>query len=308
MKRVTFDWQRSFGASVLCLLGTACSASTPPVLVTDCNAAEGYELSAPLRVFESAEEVWFSGGDPTGSTTTPAVPPAAPECGKGGTGGTGGTDGTSGTAGTSSGGATSNATLSVTVEPIPDGGRCGSLNALVMRSAGHTDWGSLFGDWKLASAPGTAFCDTCGPWNGTGYEGIAIWARSTTTSDKAVSILLDTWQTSAAGTTGVDPALVCKVDCNAGSGTRSRDDAGNVTSQTYVSPAGSCGNSFQRALTVTAQWKLYFLPFNSFFQELKPNLAPDGLDPSHINGLTVRTTKESVLELWFDDISFYRRK
>src|SRR6185369_4810761 len=42
MKRVTNNWQRPLGAGLLCLLGTACSASAAPVLVTDCNAAEGY--------------------------------------------------------------------------------------------------------------------------------------------------------------------------------------------------------------------------------------------------------------------------
>jgi hypothetical protein len=309
MKRVTLDWQRRLGAGILCLLGAACSASTRPVQAIDCNAAEGYDLSAPLRVFESAEEVWFSGGDPTGSTVAPVVAATAnPECGTGGSGGTAGATGASGVGGTTSGGSTGTGFLSVAIEPIEDGGRCGSMNAMVLRSAGHTDWGSLFGDWKLASAPGTAFCDTCGPWDGTGYEGIAIWARSSATTDKTVSVLLDTWQTSASGTTDVDPTLVCKVDCSAGTGTRSIDEAGNVTSQAYVSPPGTCGNGFQRTLTVTAQWQLYFLPFNSFYQELKPNLAPGGVDPSHINGLTLRTAKEAVVELWVDDIAFYRRK
>ena len=308
MKRVTLDWHRPFGVGLLCLLGTACSASTRPVQVTDCNAAEGYELSTPLRVFEIADEAWFSGGDPTGSTVAPVIEATNTECGTGGTAGSSGTAGATGVAGVSTGGSTGTASLSVSVEPIENGGRCGSLNAMVLRSAGHTDWGSVFGDWKLASAPGTAFCDTCGPWNGTGYEGLAIWARSGTTGDKSVSVLLDTWQTSASGTTAADAALVCKVDCSAGSGTRSIDEAGNVTSQAYVSPPGTCGNGFQRTLTVTAQWQLYFLPFSSFYQELKPNLAPGGLDPSHINGLTVRTAKEAGVELWIDDIAFYRRK
>jgi hypothetical protein len=308
MKRVTLDRQRRLSAGILCLLATACSASTRPVQVTDCSAAEGYELSPPLRAFETADEAWFSGGDPTGSTTAPVVATANPECGTGGSDGTAGSSGVSGAGGSNAAGSSGRTLLSVTVEPIEDGGRCGSMNAMVLRSAGHNDWGSLFGDWKLASAPGTAFCDTCGPWNGTGYEGLAIWARSSVTTDKTVTILLDTWQTSASGTSGVDPALVCKVDCSADSGTRSRDESGNVTSQTYVSPPGTCGNGFQRTLTVTAHWQLYFLPFSSFYQDLKPNLAPGGVDPSHINGLTVRTGKEAIVELWIDDIAFYRRK
>ena len=297
MKVVTPSWQRPLSLGLLWLAGSACSASTRPAQVTDCNAAEGYELSTALRSFETADETdaWFSGGDVTGSKVAPAIPALSAACGGGGTATVSGTGGSSATA-----------NLSFAVEPIEGGGRCGSLNAMVLRSSGHTDWGSLFGDWKLASDPSA--CNTCGPWNGGGYEGLAIWARSGSNSDQSVIILLDTWQTSAAGTTGVDPSLVCKVDCSVGSGTRSRDEAGNVTSQTYVSPPGTCGNSFQRTLSVTTQWQLYFLPFSSFYQDLKPNQVSGGIDPSHINGLTLRTAKEAGLELWIDDIAFYRRK
>jgi hypothetical protein len=178
----------------------------------------------------------------------------------------------------------------------------------VLRSAGHTDWGSLFGDWKLASPPDTAFCANCGPTDASGYDGLAFWARSAG-GDSGVTLLVDTWQTSASGTDGIAAAgEVCKLDCNAGSGTQSRDAAGVITSQTYVSPPGTCGNSFQRQLQVTNQWRLYLLPFSSFYQDLKPNRSASGLDPQHINGLTIRTAKEASVELWIDDISFYKHK
>jgi len=308
LKRVTHHWQLPFSAAALCLFGTACSAGTRTAEVTDCNASSAYELSSPLRTFETANEDWFSGGDPTGSTSKPVIEAAAVEC-TGGSSGTGGTTsaetaGTGGTAGSSTG----PASLSVAIEPIADGGRCGSGSALVLRSSGHTDWGSVFGDWRLASAPGTAFCDNCGPWDGSGYEGLAFWARSSDASDKSVTVLLDTWQTSSSGTAGVDPELVCKFDCSAGSGTRSRDESGNVTSQTYVSPPGTCGNSFQRVLSLTNVWQFYVLPFSSFYQELKPNLSVGGVDPSHINGFSLRPAKEASVEIWLDDLSFYRRK
>lgn len=312
MRRVTRFCLLSVSASLACLLGTACSASTRTAEVTDCNATSEYELSAPLRTFEFSDEDWFSGGDPTGSTTKPVIEPVAAECGTGGTEGAAGTTGTgaaAGTGGTGTGGSgTGTATLSVAIQPIEDGGRCGSLNALVLRSSGHNDWGSVFGDWRLASAPGTAFCENCGPWDGMGYDGIAFWARTSIYGDKSVTLLLDTWQTSAAGTENVDPALVCKFDCSAGSGTRSRDEAGNVTSQTYVSPPGTCGNSFQRVISLTSEWRFYTVPFKSFYQELKPNLSPGGVDPAHINGFSVRPAKEASVEIWLDDISFYRRK
>jgi hypothetical protein len=299
-KRMPSPWQVPFAAGLVWLAGTSCSASSRPAVPIDCNAGDAYELSAPLRVFDIADDVWYSGADLTGSNAAPA--PAAPSLGC--SGGTGGTSATA-TAGTG-GSATGSASTSVAIEPI-EGGRCGSQNAMVLRSAGHTDWGSLFGDWKLASAPGTAFCDACGPWNGSGYEGLAIWARAGD-GDKSFTVLLDTWQTSAAGTTEADAGLVCRVDCNAGSGTRTIDEAGNTLSQTYVSPPGTCGNGFQRVVTLTEQWQLVLLPFKSFYQDLKPNVISGEMDLAHINGLTFRTAKEADVEIWVDDIYFYKRK
>ena len=79
-----------------CLLGTACSASTRTAEVTDCNAASGYELSAPLRTFEVSNEDWFSGGDPTGSTTKPVIEAVSAQCSTGGSEGTAGTTSTGG--------------------------------------------------------------------------------------------------------------------------------------------------------------------------------------------------------------------
>lgn len=300
LKRMPSPWQVPIAAGLVWLAGSACSASSRPAVPIDCNAGDAYELSAPLRVFDIADDVWFSGADLTGSNAAPA--PAAPSLGC--TGGTGGTSATA-TAGTG-GSATGSASISVAIEPI-EGGRCGSQNAMVLRSAGHTDWGSLFGDWKLASAPGTAFCDACGPWNGTGYEGIAVWARAKS-GDQSVTVLLDTWQTSAAGTTEADDPLVCKVDCSASSGTRSLDETGNILSQTYVSPPGTCGNSFQRVLSLSEEWQLVLLPFNSFYQELKPNMIKGAMDVAHINGFSLRPAKEATVEIWLDDIAFYKKK
>ena len=188
MRRVTRIWQLPLGAGLACLLGTACSASTRTADPIDCAAPTNYELSTALRTFEVSNEDWFSGGDPTGSTTKPVIEAVSAECGTGGTEGAAGSGGTGAVAGTggTGGSGTGSATLSVTIQPIDGGGRCGSLNALVLRSSGHTDWGSVFGDWRLASAPGTAFCDNCGPWDGTGYEQLAFWAR--TSVDGSMSV------------------------------------------------------------------------------------------------------------------------
>jgi hypothetical protein len=302
-KRMPSRRQIPLVASFVWLAASACSASSRPETPIDCNAGDAYELSAPLRVFEIADEVWFSGADPTGTRTTPVAAAPNAACSSSGGAGTGGS-----AAVVVAGASTGSASISVAVEPIEGGGRCGSANAMVLRSAGHNDWGSLFGDWKLASAPGTAFCDTCGPWNGSGYDGLAIWARVAEFGDKSVTVLLDTWQTSASGTSEADAALVCKVDCSSMSGTRTIDEAGNTLSQSYVSPPGTCGNGFQRVLTLTAQWQLVLLPFKSFYQDLKPNAISGAMDVAHINGLTFRTAKEANVEIWVDDIAFYKHK
>lgn len=276
----------------------ACSATTTRAPEpTDCNAGDAYELSMPIRQFESTGELWFPSADSTGTVAAPVSAPNT-NC-SGGSSGAGGTATAAGTGGGGTGGAAGSnrrVTLGITLEPIENGGRCGSQYAMVLRSTGHTDWGSLFGDWQIAAAP----------QNASGYEGIAIWARSGG-GDPAFSLALDTFQTSASGSTPADAGLVCKIDCSAGSGTQSRDASGLITSQTYVSPPGSCGNSFQRIVQVSTSWQLYFLPFGSFYQELKPN-AVTRMDPTHLNGLTIRTTKEADVELWIDDIYFYRRK
>jgi|GEM_PF-4833327 len=69
-----------------------------------------------------------------------------------------------------------------------------------------------------------------------------------------------------------------------------------------------CGNSFSLPLTVTDRWQLYLLPFADFVQPRMPNWAPAGLDTSGIQGLIIRTPPEAHVELWLDDVTFYRRR
>lgn len=68
-----------------------------------------------------------------------------------------------------------------------------------------------------------------------------------------------------------------------------------------------CGNNFSVPLTVTDRWQLYLLPFADFVQPRAPNWAPAGMDTSGIHGLIVRTPPEAHVELWLDDVTFYRR-
>lgn len=294
-KPVIVVWRAPWAAGFVWLAASACSATASRAPeATDCSATAAYELKS-LAQFEPGEEMsWFNSGDPTGQSAPTTEGVDESPCGA--TGGSSGAGaGGAATAGGGAGGGAS-ASNSVAFEPI-DGGRCGSTQALVMRSRGHTDWGSLFGNWRIAQTP----------WDGAGYEGVAFWARSD--GDHSATLVLDTWQTSAAGSEGVaQPGETCWVDCSAGSGTQAIDENGNILSQSYVSPPGSCGNSFLYTLTVTDKWQLYAVPFESFFQELKPNLNPEGVDPTHINGFSLRMAKEAGIALWLDDLAFYRKK
>jgi hypothetical protein len=69
-----------------------------------------------------------------------------------------------------------------------------------------------------------------------------------------------------------------------------------------------CGNTFRRPLVVTENWELYFLPFDSFSQDPLPSRSPTGMDTSAIYQFGFQIPKEANLELWIDDITFYRRR
>lgn len=295
LKPVTAAWRAPLALGFVWLAASACSATesrTPEPV--DCSSADAYELKS-LMTFEAGEEMtWFPSGDPTGQVAPSPQGTDTSACAAGGTGGA-----AAGAAGGGTGGIPTRDTVTTTVayEPI-DGGRCGSAQALAMRSTGHTDWGSVFGNWKVSQSN----------WDGAGYEGFMFWARSV--GDHSVTLALDTWQTSSEGAAaaGAQPGEVCLLDCNAGSGTQAIDDNGNILSQSYVSPPGTCGNSFQYTLTTTEKWQLYKVPFKSFFQELKPNLVAGGVNPAHINGFAFRIPKEAGIELWVDDVALYRKK
>lgn len=255
----------------------------------DCSATDGYDLSIKDD-FETGMSPgnWFSAGDGTGQLAYVA-PPISTWCG-----------GTTPVPGPTAPG------VVTTVEFAGiDGGRCGSSQALHLLSFGHNDWGSFFGNWSIAQTTSDQSL------NGSGYAGLTFWARRNG-GDAGITLAIDTWQTAppATGATIEADDEVCKPDCNAGSGsgTQSVDASGNILSQSYVSPPGSCGNSFQRTVVLSENWQLYLLPFSSFFQDLKPNMSPNGLNPKHINGLLFRVPKESRVDIWIDDVGFYKRK
>jgi hypothetical protein len=273
-------------ASLVCVLLTAaCGGETRPAAPLECFSQEFQVEDPPFRDFETDPAPWFASGDATGATTTPPPEPCTA------TGVPVADAGAPVNPAEVFDAASTPAVETFARVPI-EGGRCGSQHALVLTSRGHNDWGSLFGDYALVTAPP----------NGSGWDGIALWARTGRVSDRSVTLLLDTPQTTVEGG-------LCKEYCNNEMMQTFTDpNTGQVVTEGDVDPADACGNAFRRTLVTSAQWQLYLLPFESFVQDRQPNQAVGGMDTSAIMRITVRADKGANLELWLDDISFYRRR
>lgn len=267
------------------LLGASACGDFPDreALPLDCSVEDTYELSV-LRPFDDVGTgTWFSADDQTGYVPCgegipveqdPSVPvdENAPCLEPG----------------------PRAAVATATIEALPDGDRCGDVNAAVLRAERNHDWGSIFGDYDLASI--TA------PRDASEYEGVALWARASVGTDKGVLVLLDDQYTTAAAGICDEPEVV--------EGTRGPELVGQpgVVLPGTVPKENDCGNSFQRVLTVTERWQLHLLPFSSFSQDPLPNRRLSGIDSSALYGMVFRAPKAARLELWIDDIAYYRRR
>jgi hypothetical protein len=273
------NFQRTSIAAVLLLtVGSVVSCSTYPTLKAlpiDCTVESGYEFKM-IDPFETID------GTPFWTSN----------------------DGTLGV------------TQSAKVEAMTDGTRCGSADAAVLRSFHANDWGSLFGYSNF------------GPRDGSMYDGISFWARAPGNTTKAFTILFDdpntnnpdktpdagsagncTDYSSDAGTTGPTTTIVDPATGMAISGT-----------STAAPPPNACGNGYSVIAVVTTDWRFYKIPFVRFQQGATPNRVPNvalpqvgtvkgtGLLTSKLMLMTVRMPKEATMDLWLDDLSFYRAK
>jgi hypothetical protein len=281
---------RAAGLLVVCVgLGGAIGCTAYPTLKVaaplDCSVEDQYEFQSPMiDTFEPGENLtWFSSGDPNFMPT-------------------------------------------VAVEPITDGTRCGSTGALVYRTAHNNDWGSLIGDYGFPGPTGR---------DGSMYEGLSFWARAPGNTNKTFTILLGDANTNCGGTadpmTGLcpdPPGAYCKTystpDGGSGAplGTVYDPATGMPISGTTMQapPADSCGNAYFLVATVTADWRLYTFPFGMFQQGNMPNHVPNSvftmigsvpgtaLLTTKLTNFTLRMPKEATVELWMDNLSFYRKK
>jgi hypothetical protein len=181
--------------------------------------------------------------------------------------------------------------------------------------------------------------------DGSGWDGIAFWARSDAITPensqelcagcaggttRSVTIVIDTLQTArdpaldepAPGDSPPDaspPAPAadvplerggCRVYCKSGLNFQQVDASGNVVTGglSSATPADACGNGFTATITTSDRWQLFTLPWTHFTQERQPNAARGGIDPSSLRGFTFRFEKEATISLWIDDVSFYRAR
>src|SRR5690606_35881775 len=152
----------------------------------------------------------------------------------------------------------------IACEPIPDGPRCGSQDALRLTARGNQDWGSLYGDYSFATNTTDA----------SEYEGIALWARAAPSTGRSVQVLLnDKYTTNIALDDGSpDPSheSACvdeEIDENqVGSNPTPGVPIGGGSTPGVVPSEDACGNAYTKLLTITERWELYLLPFDSFTQ------------------------------------------
>jgi hypothetical protein len=242
-------------------------------LPTDCSAEEGYEFD-PLNAFEKASDAnfWIA-GDPFCGDTDAGIPRS----------------------------------LSLAVSTMPDGPRCGSKMGLVFRSAQCNDWGALAG------------YNNFGPQDKHLWEGISFWARSPGNTGKSFTIVLDDANTAASA-----PSSHCReYDAGAGGQTTTFIDpaTGQPMSGGLVSAAqpDQCGNSYNAIIPITGEWRFYTVPFSAFTQTAQPNRVPNailqggtvpgnGLLTSALQTFIIRVPKEEPMELWLDNLGFYRKR
>lgn len=258
------------GALLLGLAGSlGCSTyETWKDVEPDCSAADAYDFKV-VSDFETSDPQWWPSPD-----STPG------------------------------------AYANIAVTTIPEGPLCGSSSsALVLSAGGNNDWGCVFGP--------NAFIQ-----DASQYEGLSFWAMAPGNTAKGFQIILNDPNTVAIeGQTG---------NCiDLGGGNNGNQTVSVVVDGQSVSTSGAvtrptlpneCGNGYSLALLATTTWQLYTIPFGLFQQDPKPNRVPNamltqvgnvpenGLLTDKIRGLMVRMPKNSIEELWIDNLGFYRKK
>jgi hypothetical protein len=81
---------------------------------------------------------------------------------------------------------------------------------------------------------------------------------------------------------------------------------GQITLGGMVLDEYDCGHEFYTIVSTTREWQRYLVPFDDLLQVRSANWNPAGFDRSGLWSFVIRTGREAQMELWLDDVAFYR--
>jgi hypothetical protein len=169
----------------------------------------------------------------------------------------------------------------VASEPIPNGGRCGSLHAKHVTGQGFTSWAVL--SVTLATGPVDGGGYTALPYDARIRTGLTFWARIGDTSANQVRFAVSDKYTRPEGG-------IC--DPNAPTGSTACYDTPGVD----LKPLGTT-------------WTQYRIPFAGLGQRnfgmKEPQAVGPGPDTSALYTIDFNLYPNEIFDLWIDDISFY---
>jgi hypothetical protein len=162
-------------------------------------------------------------------------------------------------------------------EPIPNGGRCGSLHAKHVTGQGYSSWAVLTATLADGLVDGGVYSAL--PYDAHIRTGITFWARIGDTSANHVRLAISDKYTRPEGG-------IC--DPNATTGSTTCYDTAGVD------------------LTLGTTWTQFRIPFAGLGQRnfglKEPQMGPD---PSAIYTIDFNFYPSTVFDFWIDDISFY---
>jgi hypothetical protein len=206
---------------------------------------------------------------------------------------------------------------------IPEGPRCGSEGALRLLALGHKDWGAGFGEWGVAAPseaggfsessipieddPTTTDVETSAGQgiDASSYDGVSFWARSA--GEHMARGFMVTIQDRKTHPNGQVCFEAGEEEIEAG--THTMNEAGMTVRIGVALPSpDECGNGYQAIVRTYTDWTLHTIPFDTFRQAAQPNSIPEGIDRTGILQFTFNIPKDSNIDLWIDDLGFYRRR
>ena len=161
-------------------------------------------------------------------------------------------------------------------EPIPGGGRCGSLHAVHVTGQGFTSWAVVTTSLRYGAVDGGA--PGLLPYDAHGWTGVTFWARIGDTSGNHVRFSISDKATRPEGG-------LCDVSASTG--------------------PTACYDNFGVDLTqLGTRWTQYRIPFVGLGQQ-HFGLEEQALNTNAIYTIDFNFLVNEIFDFWVDDISFY---